>query len=81
VPLIAIAKAVGAKVASYSFVVTVDEAVRRNATREGRAKIDNVGIYAVAKRLIVPCAAEGFDERFEVRAVDSVFVVSSVVDS
>ncbi|NVB84451.1 MAG: AAA family ATPase [Kofleriaceae bacterium] len=76
VPLVAIAKAAGARVASYSFIVSVDEAVRRNATREGRAKIENVGIYAVAKRLVVPCAAEGFDELFEVRAIDGAFVVS-----
>lgn len=77
-PLIAIARAVGAKVASYSFVVTVEESLRRNAGRDGRARIENVGIYSVAKRLGVPGAAEGFDERFEVRAVDGRFAVRLV---
>lgn len=31
--------------------------------------------YAVAKRLVPPAEAEGFDERFEVRLVDGRFTV------
>lgn len=74
-PLIAIARTVGARVTGYAFVVTVEEALRRNAGREGRARIDEVGIYAVAKRLVVPTDAEGFDQRFEVRLTEAGFVV------
>ena len=74
-PLIAIARAAGARVASYWFVVTVEEALRRNAGREGRARIEDVGIHAVAKRLMPPAHAEGFDERFEVRLTHAGFVV------
>lgn len=77
-PLIAIARAAGARVSSYAFVVTVEEAMRRNAGREGRARIDDVGLYAVAKRLVVPCAAEGFDLRFEVRTTGDGFVVTAL---
>jgi len=74
-PLIAIGLAAGARVSSYSFVVTVEEALRRNAARAGRARIDDVGIFAVAKRLVMPTAAEGFHECFEVALTDTGFVV------
>jgi predicted kinase len=65
-PLIAIGRAVGARVTSYAFVVTVEEALRRNAIREGRARIEDVGIFAVAKRLVRPTSVEGFHDCFEV---------------
>jgi len=74
-PLIAIARTLGARATSYAFVGTVEEALRRNATREGRARIADVGIYSVAKQLVLPTETEGFDERFEVRLVDTGFVV------
>jgi hypothetical protein len=73
--LISIARSVGARVHSYAFVVTVDEALRRNMTREGRARVDDVGIYSVAKKLVIPTADEGFDARFEVRLTEAGFVV------
>ena len=79
-PLIAIARAAGARVASYWFVVTVEEALRRNAGREGRARIEDVGIYAVAKRLVRPSEAEGFDQRFEVQWTHDGFVVAASVE-
>ena len=74
-PLIAIGRALGARVSSYSFVVTVEEALRRNAGREGRARIPDVGIYAVAKRLVAPGEDEGYEQRFEVRLCADGFVV------
>src|SRR5262249_12355246 len=75
VPLIAIARATGARTVSYYFVVPVDEAPRRNDAREGRVRIDVVGIYSVAKRLVSPSRAEGFDALFEVRLTASGFAV------
>lgn len=75
-PLIEIARAVGARVASYSFVVTVEESLQRNAAREGRARILDVGIFSVAKRLVLPTVNEGFDQMFEVRLTDGGFVVA-----
>ena len=77
VPLIEIARVHGARVISYLFVTTVPDALRRNATREGRARISEVGIFTVAKRLVVPGDGEGFDRRFEVRLTDSGFVVGA----
>jgi len=74
-PLIALGRALGVPISSYSFIVTVEEALRRNAGREGRARVADVAIYAVAKRLVAPSAAEGFDQRFEVRLSDGAFVV------
>jgi predicted kinase len=74
-PLVALARMAGARVHSYTFIVTVDEALRRNALREGRARIKDVGIFSVAKRFIAVAAAEGFDARFEVRLTEGGFVV------
>jgi predicted kinase len=74
-PLIAIGRSVGVRISSYSFVVTVEEALRRNAGREGRARIEDVGIYSVAKRLARPTALEGFHECFEVTLTETGFVV------
>ena len=75
-PLIAIARTLGARVTSYAFLTTVEEALRRNAMREGRARIADVGIYSVAKQLVLPTETEEFDERFVVRLADTGFVVS-----
>lgn len=79
-PLIAIGRALGARITSYSFVVTVEEALRRNAVREGRARIEDVGIFAVAKRFVAPAAVEGFHECFEVMLTDAGFVVVRIVE-
>lgn len=77
-PLIAIARSLGAHVSSYAFVVSVDEALRRNALREGRARVPDVGIYTVAKKLVLPTLAEDFDRRFEVRLEAEGFVVTEL---
>lgn len=77
-PLIAIARELGVCAVSYAFVVSVDEALRRNASREGRARIPDVGIYAAAKRLVAPLPEEGFDLRFEVRLGEHGFAVAEL---
>ena len=51
------------------------EALRRNAGRAGPARIVEVGIYTVAKRLVAPAETEGFDDRFEVHLADDQFIV------
>src|SRR2546425_541678 len=66
---IAIARRHGARVVGYFFDCTTRECVARNAGREGRARIPNVGIFATAKRLVRPARAEGFDELHVVRAL------------
>jgi predicted kinase len=64
---IAEARRQGARVVGYYFDCEVRDCVARNAGREGRARIPNVGIFAAAKRLVVPALAEGFDELYTVR--------------
>ncbi|MCW5809314.1 MAG: AAA family ATPase [Deltaproteobacteria bacterium] len=74
-PLVAIARAVGARTISYAFVTTVDDALRRNASREGRARVIDDGIRSVAKKLTAPTADEDFDERFTVTLGEGGFAV------
>lgn len=75
-PLIAMGRDLGARVVSYAFITVVADALDRNARREGRARIPNIGIYFVAKRLVFPSDAEGFDQRFEVRLSEGRFIVT-----
>jgi predicted kinase len=65
--IIAAARAAGARVIGYFFDCTTRECVARNARREGRARIPNLGIFAAAKRLQRPTRAEGFDQLYLVR--------------
>lgn len=67
--LIALARARGARVMGYFFDAEARDCAARNAAREGRAKIPNVGIFAAAKRLVRPSYAEGFDALYVVRIV------------
>jgi predicted kinase len=64
---IAEARRHGARVVGYYFDCEVRECAARNAGREGRARIPNVGIFAAAKRLVRPSPDEGFDELYTVR--------------
>lgn len=59
---IAAAKAAGFRVAGYFFDVELKEALRRNGTREGAAKIPVPGVIGTWKRLERPELSEGFDE-------------------
>lgn len=84
-PLVAIARAAGVRVVSYWFVTTVADAMARNAARAGAARVADVGIFSVAKRMRAPSDEEGFDARFEVRiatdgGVDG-FIVTLVASS
>ncbi|HMG54872.1 MAG TPA: hypothetical protein VK601_15350, partial [Kofleriaceae bacterium] len=63
---------------SYGFLATVEESIRRNALRAGWARVPDVGIYSVAKRLCSARPSEGFDQRFTVRLTDRGFVVTEV---
>lgn len=71
-PLIALGRAFGAAVVGYLFEVAVPEAMRRNETREGRARVPAVAILATARRFEPPIAEEGFDALFRVRLVPDV---------
>jgi len=77
--IIAIAHASGARVIGYFFDVTTRQAIARNAERRDRKKVPNVAIFTVAKRLVPPTPAEGFDELFRVTLTpDRTFSVSGI---
>jgi predicted kinase len=68
----------GATVIGYYFAPQLKQNLERNGTREGKARVPDIAIYATLKRLERPSYAEGFDQLFEVRlAGDQTFEVSA----
>ncbi|UBV45357.1 AAA family ATPase (plasmid) [Deinococcus taeanensis] len=63
---IAFAQAYGALVTGYVFALDVPASIERNAGREGKARVPDVAIYAIAKRWQPPTLEEGFDRLFTV---------------
>ena len=74
-PLIALARAAGARVVAYALDTTPKESAARNRGREGRERVPGVAIFATAKRLQPPTPAEGFDAIYRVRAEGGDFEV------
>ena len=68
--IIAQARVLGARTVAYYFESIVADCLARNAVRDGRARVPDVGILATAKRLVRPTREEGFDERWYVRCDD-----------
>lgn len=69
------------RVVGYFFQSRVEDCVRRNDLRSGRARIPAKGIYGTAKRLQLPTRAEGFDQLYVVRIGDAnSFVVQEWLD-
>jgi len=66
----ATARAHGANIIGYFFDVSTRVAIARNAGRTGRAKVPNVAIFTVAKKLERPTLFEGFDQLFCVQIDD-----------
>jgi predicted kinase len=64
---IELARRAGYEIIGYYFESEAKEALRRNNSRQGRARIPEKGIYGTRKRLQVPSFAEGFDYLFYVR--------------
>jgi predicted kinase len=75
-PLIAAARAHGASVVGYVLDADVQECLRRNRARAGRARVPDVAIFVNRKRLQPPTPAEGFDALFRVRAIEGRFDVT-----
>jgi predicted kinase len=81
-PIVQQARAHGAQTTVYFFDSTTRECLARNATREGRARVPNVGIFAIARRLQRPDSDEGFDRSFAVRPIaDAEFHVSPLSEA
>jgi hypothetical protein len=73
------ARQAGYRVTGYFFEIALGEAQRRNAKREGRAKIPPVGVGGMLKRLKRlerPEIAEGFDELIVVPQRYQIFLLS-----
>jgi predicted kinase len=66
-PLVEAAHAHGATVTAYWFPPDLAGSLRRNAAREGRNRVPDVGVFATLKRLRRPSPADGFDAVREVR--------------
>ena len=60
-PLIALARAHGARVVAYYFAATPAECLARNRLREGPARVPAAAIFIINKRLQPPTMAEGLD--------------------
>ncbi|MEU2714244.1 ATP-binding protein [Streptomyces sp. NPDC007205] len=66
-PLVEVAHTYGATVTAYWFPPDAAGSLRRNAGREGRQRVPDVGVLATLKRLRTPSRADGFDQVREVR--------------
>ena len=67
--IIALARALGARVIGYYLETSTRDAVARNERREGKARVPKVAIFTSAKRLVPPALDEGFDELHTVTPV------------
>lgn len=68
-------KQAGFRVVGYYFSSRLADSLTRNATREGDARVPEVGLVATAKRLERPSRNEGFDELYFVQVVNGEFEV------
>jgi predicted kinase len=76
-PLIDLGRSFGALVAGYYFESAIDDNLRRNQARTGRARVPDVALYATLKRLRTPTSGEGFDQLWRVRlTTDGTFDVA-----
>jgi predicted kinase len=79
--LIELGKRAGARVVAVHFQASVGEALRRNASREGRGRVPDVAIFTTARRLEPPVREEGFDEIVRVRLGEEGFDVETATGS
>ena len=69
---IAPARQAGFRVVGYYFDASLEDCLRRNATRTGREQIPIPGLRGTYKRLQLPDFAEGFDQLYRVRLEEGV---------
>lgn len=72
------ARAQGFRIIGYFFDVPVNDALARNASRDGKARIPVFGVLRTAKILQRPQLNEGFDELHRVQITDGQFTVSDL---
>jgi predicted kinase len=69
--LIALGRLYRSTITGYYFPPDAAGSIKRNAAREGKAKVPPVAIYATRKKLQEPSYAEGFDALYTVRIADA----------
>ena len=74
-PLVELGRRFGARVVGYHFDSGVRGCLARNASREGKARVPDVAIFATATRLAPPSREEGFDGLYRVRPNGPAFEV------
>ncbi len=80
--LIELGRAAGAAVLCYFFPPDLEASLRRNALREGKARVPDHAVRITAARLEPTTTAEGFDRLFRVRPVEGGgFEVVEVTDT
>ena len=67
--LIDLSRSHGATVTGYYFASKLADCLTRNATRTGKDRVPDVGLFSVAKALVRPSPDEGFDRLFHVTLV------------
>lgn len=77
-PLLALARAHGARAVAYFFDADPRECIARNAARAGRARVPAVAIWATHRRLTPPSVDEGFDAVYRVRLAGGDFAVEPI---
>jgi predicted kinase len=68
--LVELGRTAGAGVVCYYFPPDVDASLRRNALREGKARVPDHAVRITAARLEPPTLNEGFDRLYIMRPVD-----------
>ena len=69
--LVELGRAAGAAVICYFFPPDVEASLRRNAAREGKARVPDHAVRITAVRLEPPTPGEGFDRLYSVRPVEA----------
>ncbi len=67
----------GYRVIGYYFKSSVTESLERNKMREGKAKVPDVAVKSVYKKIELPSYAEGFDELYYVNLNSDGFIVEN----
>lgn len=68
-------KSAGFKLIGYYFSSSLQDALRRNAARQGEERIPDAGVIGMYNRLQQPSYSEGFNELYYVKLTDSGFIV------
>lgn len=69
------AKACGYRIDGYFFQSVIADCVKRNAARQGKARVPDKAIVSTSNRLELPSCAEGFDQLYFVKLEQGEFII------